>query len=104
MFLETLPSPPLTLTSMDVPWALTHPTLQIVRPNTPLYNDEETVHEAKANTTVLFHLGVLQKTSFIHCSSCCCCVASNATHRGIRVLLTSRGFSIEYRKKSHDYF
>lgn len=33
MFLETLPSPPLTLTSMDLPWALTHPTLQIVRPN-----------------------------------------------------------------------
>lgn len=33
MFLETLPSPPLTLTSMDLPWALIHPTLQIVRPN-----------------------------------------------------------------------
>lgn len=54
---------------------------------TAQYNDDQTAQESKLITIVifLFHLGVLQKTSFIHCSARCCCVASNATHRGIKV-------------------
>lgn len=60
---------------------------------TPQYNDEETAQESKLITIMifLFHLGVLQEASFIHCSTRCCCVASNATHRGIKLIWCCMG-------------